>query len=225
MESISQIELNNITYIGPSMNPTLKSGDRLCVSPCDGQRIQRGDVVVLISPEDGSRVVHRVVSSNPSGIRTRGDNNNQCDPWVLSPDNIVGCVVSLRRGNRRLRVFGGLLGHFYAIVIRAINIIDLNLTPLLRPFYQRLARAGVCRRWLPRRMRPRVISFNRDEGTELQLVMGQRVIGRWLEGKSGWNIRRPFRLFVDEETLPGNPGKGFVVPPEADPSSVANEDL
>jgi hypothetical protein len=49
-----------------------------------------------------------------------------------------------------------------------------------------------------------VISLNRDAGTELQLVMGRRVIGRWLPGKSGWNIRRPFRLFVDEESLPEN---------------------
>jgi len=202
------MEPKRITYIGPSMNPTLKPGDLLCVSPCDGQRIQCGDVVVFISPEDGSRVVHRVVSSNPSGIRTRGDNNNQCDPWVLSPDHIVGCVVSLRRGNRRLKVFGGLPGHFSAMAIRAINIIDVNLTSLLRPFYQRLARAGVCRRWLPSRMRPRVISFNRDEGTELQLVMGRRVIGRWLEGKTRWHIRRPFRLFVDEESLPENKAEG-----------------
>jgi hypothetical protein len=53
-------------------------------------------------------------------------------------------------------------------------------------------------------MRPRVISFNREGGTELQLVMGRKVIGRRLEGKSGWNIRRPFRLFVDEEALPEN---------------------
>jgi len=64
-------------------------------------------------------------------------------------------------------------------------------------------------------MRPRVISFNRDAGTELQLVMGRRVIGRWLEGKSGWNIRRPFRLFVDEAALPENKeevsGVGFQV--------------
>jgi hypothetical protein len=69
-------------------------------------------------------------------------------------------------------------------------------------------------------MRPRVISFNREAGTELQLVMGQRVIGRRLEGKTRWHIRRPFRLFVDEEALPENPGKGSVV---RAPSSVANK--
>ncbi|MGD8776215.1 MAG: hypothetical protein PVF76_16570 [Syntrophobacterales bacterium] len=49
-----------------------------------------------------------------------------------------------------------------------------------------------------------MISFNRDAGTELQLVMGQRVIGRRLEGKTRWHIQRPFRLFVDETSLPEN---------------------
>ena len=56
-----------------------------------------------------------------------------------------------------------------------------------------------------------MISLNRDGETELQLLMGRRVIGRWLPGRTGWSIRRPFRLFVDEAALPENPAKGSVV--------------
>jgi hypothetical protein len=41
--------------------------------------------------------------------------------------------------------------------------------------------------------------------------MGRRVVGRWLPGMTRWYIRRPFRLFVDEESLPENPGKDSVV--------------
>jgi len=160
---------------------------------------------------------------NSDGIRTRGDNRNHEDDWVLRRENILGRVVYAQRGKRRLRVLGGPLGYSFAMVIRAIKKIDSFLSPLLRPFYQRLAREGVLRPWLPGRMRPRVISFNRDAGTELQLVLGRRVIGRRLEGKTGWLIRRPFRLFVDEEALPENPGKGSVVPPEADQLSAANK--
>ena len=204
-------EIQTVIYMGPSMNPTMKPGDRLWITPHNGKKVQCGDVVVFISPGDGSRVVHRVVSVDPSGIRTQGDNNSSEDDWVLGPEDILGRVVSAQRANRRLRVYGGLVGHSLALAIRAIKSIDSNLTSPLRPFYQQLARAGVFRRWLPSRMRPRVISFNREAGTELQLVMGRRVIGRRLEGKSEWNIRRPFRLFVDEESLPENPGKGSVV--------------
>ena len=204
MQPREPINQNILNYTGPSMKPTLRTGDRLNIIPYDGQEIRRGDVIVCISPQDGSKVVHRVTSVNSDGIKTRGDSCNHEDGWILSREHILGRVVSAQRENTRLRILGGLWGHLLAVAIRATKSIDSHLTSLLRPFYQRLARAGVFRRWLPREMKPRVISFNRDAGTELQLVMGRRVIGKWPEGKSGWNIRRPFRLFVEEETLPEN---------------------
>jgi signal peptidase I len=220
MEQIEPLRPKTINYIGPSMSPLLKPGDRLQIIIYGSQEIRRGDVIVFISPEDGSKVAHRAVSVNSHVIKTRGDNCDKVDPWVLSPEHIVGRVVFAQRGNRRFRVFGGLWGHVLAVAIRATKSIDSNLTSLLRPFYQWLARAGVFRRWLPSRMRPRVISFNRDAGTELQLVMGRRVIGKWLPGRTGWSIIRPFRLFVDEASLPGNPARGSVV---RSPSSVVDE--
>jgi len=215
------IKPKSMNYIGSSMNPTLRPGIRLDVRAYQGEKIRRGDVIVFIPLGEDSKVVHRVTSVNSAGIRTRGDNCNHEDEWVLRRENILGRVVTTERGNKRLRVFGGPLGHSFAMAIRAVKSIDSILSPMLRPFYQRLAGEGAFRRWLPSRMRPRVISFNRDAGTELQLVMGRRVIGRWLEGKSGWQIRRPFRLFVDEETLPANPAKSSVV---SCPSSVAKKD-
>ena len=208
-------------YKGPSMNPTLKPGDQLWITPYNGQKVQRGDVVVFISPGDGSRVVHRIVSLDPSGIRTQGDNNNRVDPWLFSHDEILGRVFSAERGNRRRRVFGGQIGQLLGVATRAIKAIDVSICSRFRPAYDRLAMAGVFRRWLPIKiMKMRVISFNRAEGVELQLLMGGRVIGRWLPGKSGWQIRRPFRLFVDEASLPGNPARGSVV---SSPSSVVDE--
>jgi signal peptidase len=212
-------------YIGTSMNPVLKPGDRLQVNPWDGHDIRRGDVVVFIPPGGDSKIVHRVTSVNSDGIKTRGDNCSHEDGWVLSPEHILGRVVSAQRGNRRLRVLGGLLGHSLAMAMRAVKSVDSILSSLLRPFYKRLAKACVFRRCLPSWMKPRTISLSHPAGMHLQLVVGRRVIGRWLPGMTRWQIKRPFRLFVDEETLPGNPGKVFVVPPEADPSSVANEDL
>jgi signal peptidase len=211
MESISQIEPNKITYIGPSMNPTLKSGDRLCVLSCDGQKLHLGDVVVFISPEDGSRVVHRVVSLDPSGIKTQGDNNKQVDPWLLSHDEILGRVVSAKRGNRWRRVFGGKVGQLLGVAIRAFRALDAGVSSRLRPAYDRLARAGMFSRCLSAWIKIRAISLSHPAGTELQLLMGRRVIGRWLPGMTRWYIRRPFRLFVDEAALPENPAKGSVV--------------
>ena len=207
MATKQHVHTKTLDYIGPSMNPMLKSGDRLQIVSCDLEEIRVGDVVVFYSPEDETKVVHRVVCADSDKIKTRGDNCNYEDDWVLGRENILGRVVSAQRGKRQFRVFGGPLGHSLAKAIRTIKSIDSILSSLLRPFYQWLAEGGALERWLPSRMRPRVISFNREAGTEMQLVMGRKVIGRWLEGKSGWNIRRPFRLLVDEESLPRNPGK------------------
>jgi signal peptidase len=221
-ERIKATELTAINYIGPSMNPIFKSGDRLQIASCGQEEIRVGDVIVFISPEDKSKVVHRVVSLNSNGIKTRGDNCDRPDDWVLSPNCILGRVVFAQRGKRRFKVFGGLLGQLSALAARAFSAIDFKASPLLRPTYNRLANKSIFRRWLPDLLKIRVVSFNRHAGTELQLLMGRHVVGRWLPGRSRWYIRRPFRLFVDEGALPENPAKMSVV---SGPLSVADEDL
>ena len=197
-------EPQTVIYKGPSMIPTLKPGDRLWVTPRNGQKIQRGDVVVFTPPEADYKVIHRVVSLGPSGIRTQGDNNNRVDPWLLSRDQILGRVFSAERGKRRRRIFGGAIGQLFGVAIRAIHSIDASVSSRFRPAYDRLAMAGIFRRWLPTKIKIRVLSFDRTAGTELQLLMGRWMIGRWLPGMSRWHIRRPFRLLVDEESLPEN---------------------
>ena len=205
IEESEPTKLKSINYIGPSMNPTLKPGDRLHMIPYDGRTIQRGDVVVLIPPAGDSKIIHRVIVIDSQGIRTRGDNCAHVDPWILNPEQILGRVVYARRRNKRIRVFGGAVGSLFAAVIRAIHSIESSVSEVLRPSYKRLASVGLLKRLLPGSMEPRVISFKRPTGTELQLLIGQRVIGRWLPGRSRWHIRRPFRLFVDEDSLPENP--------------------
>ena len=207
MQPREPINLDIVNYTGPSMNPTLRTGDRLNIIPYDGQKIRRGDVIVFISPQDGSKVVHRVTSVNSDGVRTRGDNCNHEDGWILNREHIFGRVVSVQRGNRRGRVFGGSIGQFFGLAFRAIHTIDVGVSSRLRPVYNRLAMTGIFRRWLPPGMKIRVISFDREEGTEIQILMGRRMIGRWLPGMKRWYIRRPFRLFVDEDTLPENKAK------------------
>jgi signal peptidase len=205
IEEIEPTKLKSINYIGPSMNPTLKTGDRLHITPYDGQTIQRGDVVVFIPPAGDSKIIHRVVVIDSRGIRTRGDNCTDVDPWILNPEQILGRVVRARRRNKRLRVFGGPIGSLFAGVIRAIHSIESRVFEVLRPSDKRLASVSLFKHLLTGSMEPRVISFSRPTGIELQLFIGQWLIGRWLPGRSRWHIRRPFRLFVDEDSLPENP--------------------
>ncbi len=192
----------SIVYIGPSMNPVLKAPDILQVLPYRGEKIQRGDVIVFLPPGSEDMVVHRVISVNAQGIKTRGDKNSDIDPWILSPDRIVGRVVWAQWGNRRRSIHGGLAGRSYSLGVRAVRMLDSKISSLLHPAYHRLARRGILRRWLPARMQARVLSFDRSTGMELQLLMGRRVIGRLLAGTNQWMIQRPFRLFINEASLP-----------------------
>jgi len=205
MKQTKPIDLDSMNYIGSSMSPILKAGDILEIVSYKGQEIRAGDVIVFIPPGGEYKVIHRIAVMDPQGIRTRGDNCTDVDPWILNREQVLGRVICARRRNKRLRVFGGIIGSLFATLIRVIHSFDSSVSELLRPPYKRLAGVGLFKHLLPKSMEPRVISFKRRAGTELQLVIGQRVIGRWPPGESRWHIRRPFRLLVDEDSLPGNP--------------------
>jgi signal peptidase len=192
----------HMTYTGPSMNPTLQAPDTLKVIPYNDREIKCGDVVSLIPPGGGHKVIHRVISIDSHGIKTKGDHNANIDMWVLSPDNILGQVVYTRRGDRWLRIYGGPMGRMHALKVRTIRKINFIISAPLHSPYRWLARKGVFRGWLPERMKIHVLSFKRPYGADMQLLMGNRVIGRYFREKNRWEIRRPYRLFVDEESLP-----------------------
>ena len=191
-----------MNYAGPSMSPTLKAGDNLCVIPYGDNKICVGDVVVFPHPEGSYNVVHRVVAVDLQGVRTRGDNSINMDPWILNPDDIFGCVVSAKRENRSVTIHGGALGRIFAPILWTLKKVNLLVSRILHPVYHMLARSGIFIKFnwfLPKIL---VLSFNRIEGREFQLLMGNRVIGRRLPGKDQWQIARPFRLFIDETSLP-----------------------
>ena len=191
-----------MVYTGSSMYPALKASDTIHVLLCGGKQIRRGDVIVFPPPGGNDMVVHRVISISGQGLMTRGDNNNNTDPWFVSSDHIAGRVVRAQRGNRLLTIYGGARGLLYASAVRFFCSIDSVISSFLNPAYHRLAKTALFRQWLPDGMCMRVFSFNRSDGVEFQLLMAGHVIGRLIPGKGEWFIRRPFRLFVDEASLP-----------------------
>lgn len=195
-----------MTYTGPSMNPTLKTPDLLFVAPYQGQKIRSGDVIVFTPPQHRHKVVHRVISNGNRGIKTRGDNNPHLDSWVLSPEHVIGQVVYIQRGHKRQRIFGGMMGRVYAAAGKMFFRIDERISGILYPAYNWLARVGIFHRWLSIRIKTQVLCFSRPAGKEYLLVLGRHVIGQRPPQRNQWLIRRPFRLFIDEASLPHSNG-------------------
>ena len=209
-----------VAYSGPSMNPTLREPDLLEVAPYDGHPLQIGDVIYFEPPEGEREIVHRVVCVTPDGIRTRGDNNPDDDPYFLQTTDVIGRVVAAQRGSRKRRVAGGRRGALLGYVAHKWRVVNRSVSQLLHNTYQTLAGRGFFRRLLPRRLYPRLLVFQSWQGPTRKLMMGQREVGRYDNWRRQWIIQRPFRLFVDETRLPV-----FPLPTIDHPPSTADEHL
>ncbi|MDD3620844.1 MAG: signal peptidase I [Methanofollis sp.] len=193
----NQIDL--ITYVGPSMYPTLKPLDLLYCRPAgERSRVRKGDVIVFQHPEIGHIVIHRVIAVTSAGIKTRGDNNSLEDPYLVSPDAVLGLALYARRNGRLIAIRGGYRGRSRAAAIqmrrRAVHI---AAAVLRRPCDALPRRCPVEIPFL------RVVAFRRTHGTELRLLLGGRSIGHLPAGERRWRIKRPFGIIVNEEALPG----------------------
>jgi signal peptidase len=202
MTGMDESNSNAVFCRGESMRPLFRPGDRICFEPCRIEDLRRGDVIIFNAPGQEERVVHRVITTGPACIRTKGDANLSRDLWEIKQEDIIGRAVSVERGDRVTHVAGGTKGYLAARVLGILRKLDHRTSWVLHPLYHCLSRSGIARRLVPVSMAPRIINLKRQDGTEKQLLMGKKVIGRRLPGEPGWRIRRPFRLFVDERTLP-----------------------
>jgi len=193
---------NAVFCRGESMRPLFRPGDRILFDPCRIEELRPGDVILFTPPGEKERVVHRVVSTGPAGIRTKGDANPYLDAWVLRQEDIIGRAECLERDGKFTPVAGGLTGRVLSTFIRALRKSDHLASHVLNPCYRGLARSGLFRALLPSALQPRVVAFEREGAREMQLVLGRRVIGRRPADTGAWIIRRPFRVFVDEQALP-----------------------
>ena len=194
-------------YVGPSMNPTLREPEIMEIMPYGDRPLRVGDVAFFLPPEADQPVVHRIIRVTPAGISTRGDNNTQEDTFVLQPKRIKGRVVAAWRGQKRRKIAGGLPGRLTSRWLRWRRVLDRGLSPLLHPLYYALSRCGLIARVLPAPFRPRVVVFQTQGQDQFQLLLGQRIIGRYDDQKRQWQIQRPFRLFVDGRALPSQQDK------------------
>ena len=188
-------------YSGPSMNPTMQSGDILQVVPYGNQPVRCGDVIVFRPVTDERTITHRVVAVTADGVRARGDNNINIDPWVLTPAEIVGRVTEIGRGRRTLRIAGGKIGCALGLALRVRRRAVQVMVAVVRPAYLALAWTGLVRAIIPVQRDLRLGTFKRPCGTELKLMLGRRLVATRLPNSDRWQIRPPYRLLLDTKAM------------------------
>jgi signal peptidase I len=93
-----------LPVVGDSMMPLMREGDAVLVAHGEG-RLHRGTIVVF---RKGDRLLaHRVLRTTHGAggraLTTKGDNRLGFDAPVLAGD-VVGHVVSIQRGARKIRI-------------------------------------------------------------------------------------------------------------------------
>jgi len=183
------------------MNPTLREPEMMEIVSYGDRPLRVGDVVFFLPPQHDRPVVHRLSGVTPAGMSARGDNNSQEDTFLLQPADIKGRVVAAWRGQKRRKIAGGLQGRLTSRWLRRRRVPSSAVSRLLHPLYLTLSRRGLIAKLLPAPLRPRAVVFEAQGRDQLRLLMGRRVIGRFDRQKHQWQIRRPFRLFVDERKI------------------------
>jgi signal peptidase len=106
------------TVLSGSMVPALKVGGAVVIEPVDPDKVQIGDIITYGSPKDGSLITHRVVQierHSPLYFRTKGDANEDADPFLVPHQNVVG----------KVRLHIPLLGHVAHFVKTPLGLILL----------------------------------------------------------------------------------------------------
>ena len=92
--------LRRVSVLGDSMRPALEAGDRLLVVGLPWWRPRPGEVVAVVDPRDGERVmVKRVAAVDPGdgAITVHGDNPEASTDsrtfGPVRPDQVLGRVV------------------------------------------------------------------------------------------------------------------------------------
>jgi hypothetical protein len=85
---------------GRSMSPFILDGDVVTVIKYKNRKPRLGDVVAFKRPVDGHLVVHRIVARYGNKYLMAGDNISEKIDGAISLKDMLGRIVSVKRGSR-----------------------------------------------------------------------------------------------------------------------------
>lgn len=197
-EYISKIK----TCIGPSMYPTLKSGDGIQVEEyANFSDIKIGDVIICPHPNQSVNVVHRVIEIHRLGVVTRGDNNNKIDPYLIDFKDIKGKVVAAKRANKTIKITGGLMGYLiHKIMVLRCYFFHSAFIKLLCYLSRKLEKSGILN-FIHPIFKTEIVYVKRYNVNEIILLANKKVAGKYRSDTSTWKIEFPYKYFINKNKL------------------------
>ena len=194
-QKMEKVKSKYSTCSGPSMLPTLTSGDGLRLSKYkDNSEIKVGDVIVYPHPDKPFDVVHRIIKIKPIGVITRGDNNNKVDPYLIKFEEIQGKVLSAKRKTKMIYMRNGRLGYYrhrYLVIKKFLwPYIVMIPAKLSRP----IKNHGLLN-FLHPCFKLKVITVKRGNRTDKILSSRNKPIGKFNNEKHEWDINFPYKFF------------------------------
>ena len=190
------------TCVGPSMYPTLKSGDGLILYVyISFDDVKVGDVIIYPHPKKPFDVVHRIIKKLKSGVITRGDNNNKIDPYVIKYENIIGKVISAKRKNRLINLLSGKRGyliHRFLIIKKSTSPYFIHpISYILKPITKfKIFNFCHCLFDID------VVCIKRGKNHKYILRYNKKAIGtKSIETGNQWQIKFPYKLFINKSKI------------------------
>lgn len=76
-----------------SMQPTIPVGSAVIVKSIEARRLKEGDIICFKSFQEQRSITHRIVRITQTGFITKGDANEEPDPFIIHERNVIGKVV------------------------------------------------------------------------------------------------------------------------------------
>ena len=115
-----------------SMIPVLNPNDMIIVELTSIDGINNGDIIAFDSHQEFGIVAHRVIEKSEKDgamvLDTKGDNNEQADPWYVTDDDLIGKVIQIIPGFGILLVGPVRFALVAVIIILAISMMKDYIT-------------------------------------------------------------------------------------------------
>jgi len=118
-----------------SMEPAIPVGSIVVVKKVNPEDVKVGDVIAFETGESRTmhRVVEKVVENGSFHFRTKGDANEDPDPWIVKPEGVSGALMLTIPYYGYLLVFAGTpIGFALFILVPAIILIANEVRNILK---------------------------------------------------------------------------------------------